>query len=218
MAIFQSLNELIFPTRCISCGALDQSLCAVCRDSWKLTPHINFLRINEKKNLKTVSALSYSSIVQRVLLASKESGISRADELIVEALRFSILHFIRHCTIDYIVPIPSRKSATRLRGRDFLEELTTEAASPLGITTISPLSISRRVRDQSGLDHNQRWNNLDGAFVTSSTGLCSGRVLLVDDVVTTGATLLEGAKALTYAGFEVVGAATAAVALTSKIT
>ena len=218
MAIFQSLNDLIFPSRCISCGALTQSLCAACRQSWKLAPHINYLHINGRSDLKTVSALSYSSLVQRVLLASKESGISRADELMIEALRFSILHFIRQSTLDYIVPIPSRKSATRLRGRDFMEDLTTEAASHLGVRTISLLSIARRVRDQSGLDHNQRWNNLYGAFVTSPTRLCSGRVLLVDDVVTTGATLSEGAKALTYAGFEVVGAATAAVALTSKIT
>lgn len=218
MDIFQSLNELLFPSRCIACGVLDQSLCLTCRRSWVMQVRRSSLHLNAGERLDVISALPYSSVVQRVLLASKESAITRADALIAEALQYSIRHFISNTKFDFITPIPSRASATRTRGRDFMESLARQAAMPLGIAVIPQLSITRTIRDQSGLNHKQRRNNLDGAFVTYSKEPSYGRVLMVDDVVTSGATLSEGAKALTYAGFDVVGAATAAVALTSKIT
>jgi predicted amidophosphoribosyltransferase len=68
------------------------------------------------------------------------------------------------------------------------------------------------VRDQSGLHHTQRWNNLDGAFVVKESQQFLGKALLVDDLVTTGATLIEAARALNHAGIEVIGAVTAAIA------
>jgi predicted amidophosphoribosyltransferase len=76
---------------------------------------------------------------------------------------------------------------------------------------------SRKVRDQSGLHHNERWNNLKGAFVVDAKQISGQKALLIDDLVTTGATLYEAARALRYAGFEVIGAVTAAVALAPKI-
>jgi predicted amidophosphoribosyltransferase len=76
---------------------------------------------------------------------------------------------------------------------------------------------ARNVRDQSGLHHNERWNNLKGAFVVDAKQKSGQRALLIDDLVTTGATLSEAARALRYAGIEVIGAVTAAVALAPKI-
>ena len=68
------------------------------------------------------------------------------------------------------------------------------------------------MRDQSGLHLEERWNNLEQAFVVEREHGLGGRVLLIDDLVTTGATLCEAARALRYAGIEVVGAVTAALA------
>lgn len=75
------------------------------------------------------------------------------------------------------------------------------------------LVASRRVADQAGLNSVERAGNVRGAYVVARrwTGDVAGRtVLLVDDVVTTGATLCEGARALRSAGAEVVGAAVVA--------
>lgn len=74
------------------------------------------------------------------------------------------------------------------------------------------LQVAKRIRDQSGLDHSHRWNNLSGAFVVKAVpkALQGGeRLLLVDDLITTGATLSEGIKTLMDAGFTVAGAVTA---------
>jgi predicted amidophosphoribosyltransferase len=68
------------------------------------------------------------------------------------------------------------------------------------------------VRDQSGLHLQERWNNLEGAFVVTNKQQALGKALLIDDLVTTGATLVEAARAMRYAGIEVVGAVTAAIA------
>ena len=81
-----------------------------------------------------------------------------------------------------------------------------------GIPIATPIAHQRKVRDQTGLHLEQRWNNLHGAFVVERSDRPFNSALLVDDLVTTGATLLEAARALSYAGIEVIGAVTAAVA------
>jgi predicted amidophosphoribosyltransferase len=87
------------------------------------------------------------------------------------------------------------------------------------IPIIPILGYSKKVKDQSGLNSQERWNNLNDSLVVRdralrdefSAGEAEG-VLLVDDLVTTGATLLAASKALNQAGIVAVGAVTACVA------
>jgi predicted amidophosphoribosyltransferase len=159
----------------------------------------------------------YSPIVQKVLLAAKESDVRAADNLVTEAISHSIKEVLRKDWVDYLIPIPSRKSAARKRGRQFIEEITYPASNELGLSMITPISHRRSIRDQTGLHLAERWNNLHQSMVVTGAANIDAagparRVLLVDDLVTTGATLLEAARALRYAGFAVIGAVTAAVA------
>lgn len=151
-----------------------------------------------------------------MILAAKESHIKSADILVADAISHSLAQWLKTEWIDTLIPIPSRKSAARKRGRQFIEEMARIVSVPTGVAVASPLQHSRQVRDQSGLGYDQRWNNLEGAFVVSGNHEGLGRVLLVDDLVTTGATLNEAARALKYAGIEVIGAVTAAVAQTVR--
>jgi predicted amidophosphoribosyltransferase len=208
---FQSLNELLFPSRCISCSALGLSLCSKCRRGWN--PHIYITHIGEKReSLRVTSSILYSPIAQKVILGAKENHLARADELISSAITHSLENLLREDWVDYLIPIPSRKSATRLRGREFIEEMAAPASEKFGIPIHSPLLHGRRVRDQSGLDLQGRRNNLEGAFVVKKEVGLYGNAVLVDDLVTTGATLIEAARALRYAGIQVIGAVTAALA------
>ena len=121
-----------------------------------------------------------------------------------------------------MVAIPSRRSATRKRGRNFLNEITSEVAkiseNRISFIDTQLLVHSRSVKDQSALNSKQRVSNVSGALVVPSKfnsrigGGNIGSLIIVDDLITTGATLMEAIRALRVAGFEVKGAVTGAVA------
>ena len=217
MKIFRNLNELLFPDRCVSCGVLGISICSECRRKWNLHRYRSFIGKSKTDLIQVTSSVPYSAIAQRILLSAKESHIKRADQLVSEAIRHSTINVLRDDWIDLLVPIPSRPRAVRERGRQFIYEVTEPISQELNIPSAPILRHSRSVRDQSGLHLEERWNNLKGAFVVDAKQISGKRALLVDDLVTTGATLYEAAGALRYAGIEVIGAVTAAVALAPKI-
>ena len=146
----------------------------------------------------------------KVLLAAKEHGLQRADELMVDALSHSLSLCLKEQGIGFLVPIPSRKSVARLRGRQFINELTREIARGTRVSTSELLTHTRVVKDQSKLDAKGRLENLEGAL--TSVRYHSGKAIIVDDLVTTGVTLQEAARALRAAGIEVSAAITACVA------
>jgi len=118
----------------------------------------------------------------------------------------------------FVVPVPSSRAAVRRRGDSPLELLTRAAVHEVGLSSrgliVSPaLRVRRRVVDQAGLDHRQRANNVDWAMQVRPrwrVGIAGVTCLLVDDVLTTGATLVEAARALRAGGAGHVAAATVA--------
>lgn len=99
-----------------------------------------------------------------------------------------------------------------------MQEITESVAREESVKSLDILQHLRAVKDQSQLNSQQRSSNISGAFTTSiklpeSGGLGNIRpLIIVDDLVTTGATLVEAIRALRSAGFEVLGAVTGAVA------
>lgn len=212
MELIDAINELVFPRRCISCGELGISLCSKCRKSWNPHFYNTHLGRSEEESLITISSIPYSPIAQKIILGAKESHLKSADQLVAAAITHSLQHLLGQVQADFLIPIPSRKSASRKRGRQFITEITRPAATRFSLPIAEPLSHARKVRDQSGLNFEERWNNLAGAFVVEKEHGLRGSAVLVDDLVTTGATLVEAARALRYAGIQVIGAVTAAVA------
>jgi predicted amidophosphoribosyltransferase len=217
----KNLADLIFPSRCIGCSELGISICSNCRSSWH--PHTYLREVSvEGRIYPVVSSVQYSPIASRVLLSAKESNIAAADKLLVDAISHSLSHFIKRFGGSTLVAIPSRRSATRKRGRNFLNEIASEVAriseNEISFIDTQLLVHSRSVRDQSALNSRQRQSNVSGALAVpsnfkprSSSGNI-GPLIIVDDLITTGATLAEAIRALCAAGFEVKGAVTGAVA------
>lgn len=212
MELFKNLNELIFPTRCISCGLLGLTLCSQCRRGWHLHSYISQVGRDAATKVTVYSSVIYSAVARKIILGAKESHLKICDQLVSEAITHSLRQFLTSRKVDFLIPIPSRTSAVRLRGRQFIEDISQDSSLTFSIPIASPLSHRRRVRDQSGLHVQERWNNLQGALVVKGEHGLHGSALLIDDLVTTGATLSEAARALRYAGITVVGAVTAALA------
>lgn len=165
---------------------------------------------HSKEKFPIYSSIPYSPIAGKVLLSAKENGLQLADNLLASALLHSLRGAVSQHQIDFLVPIPSRKSVARKRGRQFISTLSRSAGENLNIPTEELLAHTRKVRDQSNLDAKNRAINLDEALI--SLRFLRGQAVLIDDLVTTGSTLHEAARALRTGGITVAAAVTACVA------
>ena len=212
MISLHALSELIFPSRCLGCRRLGIGICSVCRASWH--PHIYRTSIvADGFSFPVYSAVAYSPVAQKVLLGAKESALHDADRLILQALSHSLAYFYSEVGIADLVPIPSRKINTRKRGRDFMLEQTSTLSRSPRVQVRGILSHSRKVKDQTTLNSQSREKNLSRSMRCANLEDSSNiPVILIDDLVTSGATLREAGRALHGAGYVVIGAVTACIA------
>jgi len=205
--VISELSQLLFPTRCYGCNAIGISICSNCRREWH--PHYYLTHI---QGLRVNSAILYSPTASRIILAAKENGLKGADELIIEA----IVHVLNSANFGKhnvrLVPIPSSANNRRRRGRSFIPDLCNEISKRTSIPVIPALQILRKVQDQSTLSAKARASNMHGAFGIAENIYPRGDVILIDDIVTTGATVSEAARALNAHGFRVLGSVTACLA------
>jgi predicted amidophosphoribosyltransferase len=207
-----ALSELIFPSRCLGCRQLGIGICSQCRASWH--PHIYRSNVFASGiSFPVYSAVAYSLVAQKVLLGAKEAALHDADQLIHQALTHSLAYFYSEIGIADLVPIPSRKINTRKRGRDFILEQTYELSQQPSVQVRAILSHARRVKDQTTLNSRSREINLSQSMKCANHVEPSNiPVIIIDDLVTSGATLREAGRALSAAGYKVIGAVTACVA------
>ena len=104
--------------------------------------------------------------------------------------------------IDLIVPVPLHSSRIRSRGYNQSQLLADHLGNTFGIPVVSEVLVRiRSTPSQTSLNQQQRLQNVAGAFQADNLNLLIGKnILLVDDVITTGATLNECAKTLLKAG------------------
>jgi predicted amidophosphoribosyltransferase len=125
---------------------------------------------------------------------------------------------VAHGSPVALVPAPSARSSTRHRGEHRVRSLVVAAARDAGpLRVVDGLELARKVADQAGLGAVARGRNLAGAVRVRRERACEVAAVpcvVVDDVVTTGATLTECARALRAAGSGPVVAVT--VAATSR--
>jgi len=209
MRLLLGLNELLFPSRCLGCRCLNKGLCSDCSQHWKRTS------FRTQANALTVfSSVAYTPVAANILMAAKEEGIDEADELLLEMLRHSLSLAVQKLKTDSIlIPIPSTSHAIRRRGRNFLGEIAGRLGNLENFQVCDLLRHNRSVHDQSQLNARARHENLRGALSVIARAGRGQNVLLIDDLVTTGATINEAERVLTAAGFTVAGAITACVAL-----
>lgn len=210
--ILQGFKELVYPKFCIICAKKDYSICEICLKPWIDKPKISSIGDNY---LYYVS--EYNLDTSRVILLAKENGNTTAIDVISSALVESIKLLINYQRVEVplnIVTIPSASSAIRKRGRDHISELCENVIKKLrnisiAATSTPLLRVSKRVKDQSRLNRNQRLDNLENAYSLQGLVPSGGEFILLDDLVATGSSILEGLRALSDAKITAIGAVTA---------
>lgn len=140
----------------------------------------------------------YGFPVDRLLPRLKFHGDLAAGRLLAAAMAATCAQMPRP---DALLPLPLARARLRRRGYDQARELARPLARALGLPLLDGVLLRRRdTAPQSTLDAAARRRNLRGAFVVPAGAGPPAHVVLVDDVMTTGATLHAAARALRRAG------------------
>lgn len=228
---WQEIAGLVLPADCAGCGRSRAVLCDECREElcgravrrvWPDPVPAGLPRVH--------AAARYGDAVRAVLLAHKERGGLGLAEPLGAALAGAVR--VAGCSGAgwgvrarrgplLLVPVPSARRAVAGRGHDPGRRIGLAATRVLRAAGVparvaAVLRLRRAVADQSGLDARQRRVNVSGAMgVAGGVDRLwreGGPVVLVDDLMTTGASLVEAARAVSGAGGRIVGAAVVAAA------
>jgi len=201
--IGSALFHLFYPYNCIGCGSdvinKDNFLCLECIDN---LPDTNFAMHGnnalEKKfwgRIAVTSAMSQfyfskESIVQNMVHELKYHGNKKAGIYFGKMMGKSLLNSNRF-PIDIIIPLPLFEKKEKMRGYNQSELICTGISEIINKPVIKSNVIRKVFTETQTKKHRiERWKNVEGIFhVNDATSLEGKHILLVDDVVTTGATL-----------------------------
>jgi predicted amidophosphoribosyltransferase len=191
MNLASALLELVGAPACAGCRRRGTELCERCAGMMAEPSCRDVIRGADQ----VLAAWAYEGAARALVLALKLRADRAAGEPLVEAMcRVTRRFGLAGSTVTWV---PGRERDTRERGFDHAEVLARGAALRLGLRAERMLARTGTRPDQTGLSAAARRRNLVGAFVARP---CPSAVVLVDDVVTTGATASACALALRAAG------------------
>ncbi len=209
MYILQRILGFVFPERCIGCGKKDETLCISCIAT--IPPADPFPKewvrplfyYKDPKIRKSLWALKYHN--KKAL--GKIFGKLLYENFLEDA---SELQIFKNASEWLVIPIPSSKVRIKKRGynqaRILAEGLCATDSDNFFILETHALLKSRDTKSQTETkNRTERLGNITGSFSITDAEIVKGKyILLIDDIVTTGATLSEARKVLRDAGSKVV--------------
>lgn len=196
--------HLFFPHVCIGCGSdaieSDQMLCAICYIQLPETNFFNHPNNTVEKifsgRIQTHAAgsayyFTKHSILQNLIFALKYRGHKEVGTLLGKLTASQMMESNRFTDVDVIVPLPLNKIKEKKRGYNQAAEIAT-GISALLQKPVAPDVVTRSIytETQTHKDRISRWQTMQNVFEVKQPERLQGKhILLVDDVVTTGATL-----------------------------
>jgi ComF family protein len=221
--LVRGLIDFVYPPLCAGCREYTETRGGICDrclariDWWDksiLLTDIDFRTssdwdVKEPASFPLFAAGSYTGPLREIVVQYKFHGATSVVPVVAERIATQFGEEIQKLTPALLVPIPLHPSREYLRGYNQAEVLA-KAVSPLVDMPVVDDFIFRveKRRPQSRLSKSKRATNIRSVFALSAeldSDLCR-RVVLVDDVVTSGQTLFEARRTLQAGGFEVVGA------------
>jgi len=204
MYLLRDLFYLFYPKTCVCCDEQlvknEFEICLKCRFELPIT---NFTdEINNKIEqtfygrfkLEFATALIYYStkgISQKLIYQLKYKNKQNVGKLLGKWLGDELLNCTRLQSVDYIVPVPLHPKKFRSRGYNQLTTFGKSISEILGVPYIDNVLIKKSVNETQTLMHRfERWKNVNEIFYLNDADVFKDKhVLLIDDVITTGATL-----------------------------
>ena len=228
-----ALVDLVLPggcaacasTRSISAGDGGTLLCSVCRRELAGPARLVWPTPVPPDLPSPWAVADYDGAARGAILAHKEDGRFGLVGPLGDALARAVTAGLAATPVSghqrapvALIPVPSRRTAVRGRGQDATLRLTRRAAATVrrdgsDVEVLPVVRIVRGMVDQAGLDARERAANLGGALAVPrrfASHLQGRAVVVVDDVITTGASIDETARALRAAGADVLCAAVVA--------
>jgi predicted amidophosphoribosyltransferase len=191
--MLQGLLDLLVPKCCAGCGSPDSVLCARCRQTMA-----GPFAVERAHGPPLYALTGYDGAARRAVLAYKERGRRELAESFGSLVAQALLQ-LPGSAACCLVPVPSRPAAARKRGGQHMLLVARHTGRPVRPV----LHLDRHARDSVGLDVTARAANLAGRLTCDPIGHGT-EVILLDDVITTGATAAAGTAVLTEAGAKVV--------------
>jgi len=198
--------DLILPLECGGCGAPSTRWCAACAAALTVQadePHVMLPRIDP--GVPVFALGRYFGARRNAIIALKEHGRRDLAAPLSCALELGIGRLLDWGILVAplsVVPAPTRRSAARRRGGDPVTRMAVAATAPHPFISVAPvLRTAGLVRDSVGLNSAARERNITGRVRLSAAP--PGEVLLVDDIITTGATAREAVRVLVAGGARV---------------
>lgn len=210
MSLLDALIGKIAPHDCLGCGAEGHLLCAACGSQLALLPERCYRCLEISPGALTCAACYPASRLYRVQAATVYGGSAKA---LIWRLKLAGAQAAAHVMAKHmaplvkrgsqkplVVPVPTATSRSRQRGYDQAKLLARELACQARLPYLDCLSRHGQTH-QHGLPRQERLAQLRSAFHAKQPwAIADAHILLVDDVVTTGATLEAAAATLESAG------------------
>jgi ComF family protein len=218
-----SILDVVVPRRCVVCGAGEADVCTWCFFSlcvlrpplcgccgaptaWPVGRCAECA--GRRVSFRSArAAVAYDGSTRPLVAAWKERGLRRLSE----TLALLVAETVPPPHADAVTFVPGDRERSLWRGHNTAEALARELARAWALPLIAPLARSGRRPRQRGLSRAERRANVRGSFVVR--GAVPDRVVVVDDVYTTGATVSVAATALRRAGARTVDVVTFARAV-----
>jgi ComF family protein len=182
--------DLLLAPRCAGCDTPGAWLCLACREACE-----------PERRGRVHAAGTYGGPLRRAIHRFKYDGERALAAELGALVAARVAHDLaRGGVVDVVVPVVTHDTRARERGYDHAALLATEVAARAGLPLQAPLRRIRGSKAQVDLDRAARASNVRGAFVAEAGALRGLRVALVDDVVTTGATVAAASGAVRAAG------------------
>ena len=196
-ALADEIAAFVLSGCCAGCDAPGTLLCDGCRAALAAEP----AHSTTPAGMAVVAALAFDGVAARCIRRVKEDGETLLARPLGAAVAAVVTRALAEHTGALIAPVPTGSASFRRRGYRVPDLLLRRA----GLEPARLLRLTRRTRDQRDLNLEERRRNVSGSMRARHAREARD-VLVFDDVVTTGSTLDEAARALSAAGYRVRGA------------